>query len=208
MTAVYNTFADFRSIKFHGVDFSIRHNSGAAIFQEFGYSPKYLRDSDYPGTFKLGGFYDSEPMREFKTGQITGTWMVYGLAQQRLYTPRLDKARGLTGLVGFSFAPPAMNTVEYFASGGLLYQGLLPARPKDALGLFAIFGEFSSDLRDSERTAHQPAMTHEAVLELNYMYNATPWLHVQPDIQGVIRPNGTGLVSDALVLALQVGVDL
>jgi porin len=51
-------------------------------------------------------------------------------------------------------------------------------------------------------------VTNEAVLELNYMYNATPWLHVQPDVQGVIRPDGTGLVSDALVLALQVGIDL
>jgi porin len=54
----------------------------------------------------------------------------------------------------------------------------------------------------------QAAMTNEVVLELNYMYNATPWLHVQPDVQGVIRPNGTGLVSDALVLAIQVGIDL
>jgi carbohydrate-selective porin OprB len=54
----------------------------------------------------------------------------------------------------------------------------------------------------------QPAMTHEAVLELNFMYNATPWFHLQPEVQGVIRPNGTGLVSDALVLALQVGIDL
>jgi carbohydrate-selective porin OprB len=55
---------------------------------------------------------------------------------------------------------------------------------------------------------HQAAMTHEAVLELNYMYTATPWLHMQPDVQRVIRPNGTGLVGDALVLAIQVGIDL
>ena len=56
--------------------------------------------------------------------------------------------------------------------------------------------------------SHQEAMTHEAVLELNYMYNATQWLHVQPDVECVIHPDGTGLVSDALVLALQVGIDL
>src|ERR1700689_5182513 len=72
----------------------------------------------------------------------------------------------------------------------------------------AIFGEFSSDLREAQRMNHQPTMTNETVLELNYMYNATPWLHMQPDVQGVIRPDGTGLVSDALVLAIQVGIDL
>jgi porin len=134
--------------------------------------------------------------------------MVFGLAPQRLYNPEPGTKRGLTGLLGFAYAPPDVDTVEYFANAGLLYQGPLPARSQDALGLFAIFGEFSSDLREAERMNHQAPMTNEAVLELNYMYNATPWLHVQPDVQGVIRPDGTGLVSDALVLALQVGIDL
>ena len=39
MTGAYNTYEDFRSDKFHGVDFSIRHNSGVAIMEELGYSP-------------------------------------------------------------------------------------------------------------------------------------------------------------------------
>lgn len=208
MTGAYTTFAGFRSIKFHGADFSIRHNSGVALFQEFGYSPQYLRIRDYPGTFKLGGFYDSEPLRQFVSNRITGTWMVYGLVQQRLYNPEPGTRRGLTGLLGFAYAPPDVDTVEYFANAGLLYQGPIPARSQDALGLFVIFGEFSSDLREAERMNHQATMTNEAVLELNYMYNATPWLHVQPDVQGVIHPDGTGLVSDALVLALQVGIAL
>jgi porin len=208
MTGAYNTYAGLRSIQWHGADLSIRHNSGVALFQEFGYSPQYLQVRDYPGTFKLGGFYDSEPLRQFVSHQITGTWMIYGLAQQRIYTPELGIRRGLTGLLGFAYAPPDVDTVEYFANAGLLYQGPIPARSQDALGLFAIFGEFSGDLREAQRMNHQPTMTNEAVLELNYMYNATPWLHVQPDLQGVIRPNGTGLVSDALVLAMQVGIDL
>lgn len=130
------------------------------------------------------------------------------MAWRRLYTPELGTKRGLTGLLGFSYAPPDVDTVEYFGNAALLYQGLIPSRSQDALGLFAIFGEFSSDLREAERMSHQPTMTHEAVLELNYLYNATPWFRVQPDVQGVIRPNGTGLVSDALVLAIQVGIDL
>ena len=208
MTGAYNTYAGLRSIRWHGADFSIRHNSGVAPFQEFGYSPQYLQVRDYPGTIKVGGFYDSEPLRQFVSHRITGTWMVYGLAEQRLYTPEPGTKRGLTGLLGFAYAPPDVDTVEYFANAGLLYQGPLPARSQDALGLFAIFGEFSGDLREAQRMIHLPTMMHEAVLELNYMYNATPWLHVQPDVQGVIRPNGTGLVSGALVLAIQVGIDL
>jgi hypothetical protein len=37
--------------------------------------------------FKLGGFYDSEPLRQYVSNRITGTWMVYGLAEQRLFDP-------------------------------------------------------------------------------------------------------------------------
>ena len=94
MTGAYNTYADFQSIKWHGADFSIRHNSGVAPFQEFGYSPEYLQDRDYPGTIKVGGFYDSEPLRQFVSHRITGTWMVYGLAEQQFYTPEPGTKRG------------------------------------------------------------------------------------------------------------------
>jgi carbohydrate-selective porin OprB len=54
----------------------------------------------------------------------------------------------------------------------------------------------------------EPAMTHEEILEFNYMYQVTPSLSVQPDIQGVFNPNGTGLVSDTLVLGVQVTITL
>ena len=212
MTGAYNTYQDFRANKFHGVDFSIRHNSGIAIMEELAYSPQHLRDIGYPGIIKLGGLYDSEPRLQFETGQMRGgTWQLYATAQQRLL-PRpanaTNKHQGLWGFLALTYAPPEMNPLEYFADGGLLYFGLIPNRPNDEIGLFGVWGEFSSDLRDSERASNQPTMTHEAIIEANYMYNVTPSLTVQPDIQGVFRPNGTGLISDTLVLALQVTITL
>jgi len=54
---------------------------GSRFSRKFFYSPEYLRIREYPGTFKLGGFYDSEPLRQFVSHRITGTWMVYGLAE-------------------------------------------------------------------------------------------------------------------------------
>jgi hypothetical protein len=59
--------------------------------------------------------------------------MVYGLAEQRLDTPELGTKRGLTGVLGFDYAPPDVATVEYFGNAGLLYQGLIPSRGQDAL---------------------------------------------------------------------------
>ncbi len=52
MTGAYNTYRDFRSDKFHGVDFSLRHNSGVAIMEELGYSPKPMRDARISGNLQ------------------------------------------------------------------------------------------------------------------------------------------------------------
>ena len=50
MTGAYNTYRDFRSDKFHGVDFSLRHNSGVAIMEEFGlFAEAGCENSDIPG---------------------------------------------------------------------------------------------------------------------------------------------------------------
>ena len=52
MTGAYNTYAGLRSIQWHGADFSIRHNSGVAPFQEFGYSPEHLHSQRLPWNFQ------------------------------------------------------------------------------------------------------------------------------------------------------------
>src|SRR5208282_5180562 len=78
MTGAYNTYLNFRDDVYHGVDFSIRHNSGVAIMEEIGYSPEPLRELGYSSTIKFGGMYDSEPRLQFETGQLRGgTWQIY-----------------------------------------------------------------------------------------------------------------------------------
>ena len=212
MTGVYNTYLHFRDNKFHGVDFSVRQNSGVAIMEELGYSPEPLRQLGYPGTIKFGGMYDSEPRLQFESGQYRGgTWQIYLTDQQRLLRRpenAINAHQGLWGFLALTYAPPKMNMLQYFTDAGLLYFGLIPGRPKDELGLFGIWGQFSNDLSDAQRASHQPIMTHEAVIEANYMFNVTPSLSVQPDIQGVFRPQGTGRISNTLVLALQIAITL
>ena len=115
-----------------------------------------------------------------------GTWQMYVTGQQRLLrrpAGATSPHQGLWSFLAFSYAPPKMNTDEYFWDAGFLYFGLIPHRPEDEAGLFGIWGQFSSDLRDAQRSAHQPTQTHEAIIEANYMYNVTPSLTVQPDIQ-------------------------
>jgi porin len=48
----------------------------------------------------------------------------------------------------------------------------------------------------------------EMVLEATYQCELAPHLIVQPDVQYIIQPGGTGRIPDALVLGVQVAVNL
>ena len=210
MTGVYNAFSRFRENQYHGVDFSIRQKSGVAVLQEFGWKPLIARALGLPGTIKLGGVYTSEPKEKFESGnRRSGTYDLYLTLQQKIWQePGSKNNQGLAGFFAVTYAPPGLNTIEHFVDAGLVYTGLVPGRDTDVLGLFALFGHFSSDLRRSQVESGAAGMNHESILELNYQFNVTPWLYLQPDVQGVLRPNGTGRVADSFVMAMQVGITL
>ena len=87
------------------------------------------------------------------------------------------------------------NPVPLFLAGGWLGQGLVPGRPLDVLALGYGRSSFNSQL--------EPGLTAEAVLELNYSFNLTANLSLQPVLQWVLNPGGSGQVDDILAAGLQ-----
>jgi carbohydrate-selective porin OprB len=86
----------------------------------------------------------------------------------------------------------------FSASGGLVYQGLIPGRDEDLTALAVYYGKFS------DRLENQNA---ETVVEANYRLQLAPWLYVTPDFQYVIRPNGQSDIDDAAVFGGEIGID-
>ncbi|VEB35708.1 Outer membrane protein D1 [Legionella sainthelensi] len=100
-----------------------------------------------------------------------------------------------------------------FINGGVIYQGLLPRRLDDIAGLAVIYGSFSKDLRRSQMLQNQNGALvgvqyYETVIEAMYLIQATGWLKIQPDLQYIIKPGGTGTIPNALVLGAQVAVTI
>ena len=76
-----------------------------------------------------------------------------------------------------------------------------------------MYGTFSSELRRSQRDARsvgagQGPQSYEIAVELTYIVQATRWLQVQPDVQYIINPGGTGKIRDALVIGFQLAINL
>ncbi|HEV7732480.1 MAG TPA: carbohydrate porin [Candidatus Binatia bacterium] len=207
MTGAYNTYAPFRANRFHGVDFTIHEDSGVASMNEIGWLPEI--SPGLRGHYKLGGWYDTEQHTEFRSGrQAPASWGLYTALDQRVFRSTGAHGLGITPFVALAWAPPDVNQQQWFLDDGVLWEGPIPGRPHDVLGLFGVYGRSSRDLRRMQRSDGKPGQTYEAILELNYRVDIFPWLYIQPDLQGVINPNATGRVDDALVLAVQLGVAL
>jgi carbohydrate-selective porin OprB len=87
------------------------------------------------------------------------------------------------------------------AAGKNLWQGFIPRRDRDQLLLTYLVSSFSRNYADSVVGGKRPANEH--VLEASYAIYISDYYTIQPDIQYVIRPNGTDAVKNSLVIGIQ-----
>jgi porin len=91
-----------------------------------------------------------------------------------------------------------VNRIEWFWSVGGQYEGSLPCRDRDILGL----GVYQAIGSSAYRREIDPEFERETGLELYYRIAVLPWLTVTPDFQYVFDPGASGL-DDTAVLALR-----
>jgi len=115
--------------------------------------------------------------------------------------------QGLYLFTFFNYAPKYDNAMPFYFQTGLVYKGLIPGRDKDQLGVAFGLGSYSYYKivaeEDAGKTIHQ---TNEAVVEADYRAQLTNFVYVQPFWQYIIRPNGTGMVNNANIFGLHMGV--
>ncbi|MFA5177709.1 MAG: carbohydrate porin, partial [Candidatus Omnitrophota bacterium] len=93
-----------------------------------------------------------------------------------------------------------------FVDGGLVYTGLVPKRDTDVTALGFAYGQWSKDLANYQNDSGQSPQKYEVMMELNYKIMLTPYFYLQPDLQYIFNPGGTGNIDDALVVGTRVGV--
>ena len=91
-------------------------------------------------------------------------------------------------------------------NGGLIYKGLIPSRDHDFTCFGVVYGTFSKNYAQTVAETGAGNPTYELVFEWNYKIQITKFAFVQPDIQWVINPGGTGNIPNAFVLGAQMGV--
>ena len=199
-------------------------DEGMVIFQEAAYRPAFL-DGRFPGAYHVGAWYHSGDFDNLMTGRPhAGDYGVYAVAEQLLWKESsvADDDQGLSAFLQFGWAPEDWNPVERYFGAGLLLKGPINDRDNDYIGVGLALAEFSPRL-PVVRSVPPPLLlggpprvqpvgvppgeqTKETVVELFYLMEIRPWLHVEPDLQFVGSPNG--VQRNALAVGLRFEVAL
>ena len=215
MTGIYNGDPAMRDNKHHGVDLSM--NGPAFVISEAGYQVNGMEgESQRLGNYKFGGWYDNSKLANFESGAVSrGSWGYYAMFDQVLVpfgTPGQNRGFGAFGSA--TVAPDShVQQLPVFFTAGVSARGLSNARPRDAIGFGIATGYFSDSLQRAQQNVQLIGSTpgvqdHETVTELTYRFDLRKSaLFIQPDVQYIIRPGGTGHLKNALVFGAQLGIN-
>jgi len=122
--------------------------------------------------------------------------------------PKLsDQGLSMFNLITFAPKYVAANRVPFYFQTGFTYKGLIPTRDRDIAMVAIGYGSYNynniQNLQDAG-VVNQPNYT--AVIEGGYRVQINTWAYVQPFVQYLIQPNGTGAVSNATVLGFTTAV--
>jgi porin len=160
------------------------------FIEELGIQPNI---KDHKGNYFIGYYLHTGHSDEVtaaddpRTFAQTNGWYM-GAEQMVLKENKdADDTQGLTLLGQLGWKPHDRSEVSRYWSLGTQYQGLIPGRDNDLIGMATANAGFSSRLKGIEDDGRYGA---ESVLEFYYKVQLTPWLAIQPDMQVIMHPNG------------------
>jgi porin len=170
---------------------------------------------EYLGKYAVGFWGSSRNQEDLSALDSSGkpmtrdaTWGVYGLAEQFVYHEKEDREQGLTVFARAGWADPRVHRISQYFGGGLVYQGLIPGRGADLVGVGIAAAVNGSHYKKSQKKAGSSVEDAEVALELSYAINVRQELVIQPDLQYIINPSTDPTVRNALVVGVRLEVNL
>jgi porin len=120
-----------------------------------------------------------------------------------VHSSAAQPSRRINAFAQLGFGDSRVNRFGFFAGGGLVFSGLLPALVNDELGLAVAIARNGSHFLELQRRGAGPVSGAETTLELTYLFQARKHLAIQPDLQYVLQPGTDTTRKNALVAALR-----
>ncbi|MCK4275481.1 MAG: carbohydrate porin, partial [Phycisphaerae bacterium] len=156
------------------------------------------------GAYRAGFWYDPQPKSKHGSAEHSkrddiGMYLSFDQVVLKETADESD-SQGLGLFARWGFAHSDVNPIRCFWSVGGQYQGLVPGRDDDVMGLGFACGNLVRAAGYDE--------PHEAALEMYYSAQIAPWLSISPSLQYIWSPGGTAGVGNAVVLGARVQISL
>lgn len=162
-----------------------------------------------PGHYWFGAYYSPWQFNDIGSpgDTVRNSYGFYWHADQMIYQEAPGSEQGLILWSAFVLSPQQnIAKLPFQVNAGLAYQGLIPTRDRDTAMFGVVYGMFSDDYAQTVAETGAGVPDYELVFEWGYRLQMTDFAYVQPNIQWVINPGGTGNIPNALVLGAQMSV--
>ncbi len=223
---VFQTWNDVFDRTHNGLNWGIRGEDGVFLIAQVGWSPYFWKQAvsdagkdgkgmatpelkGLPGHYWVGGSFSPwSGFTRFGTNdKRAGSYGFYAHADQMVYQESPGSDQGLILWTASGLYPQSdISIVPFQINAGLVYKGLIPQRDNDQTILGVVYGRFSRDYARTVQLAGNGDPRFESVIEAGYRIQLTKFAFIHPDIQYVIRPNGTGRIDNALVVGAEMGL--
>ena len=167
--------------------FHLRFKDSPVVATEIGYNVEPTSSpgvKSWPGTYKLGATVNPGQFSDIVTGAQSKTnYLVYVMANQRIYRPDADSDRGLDVNFAFDWTPGQFTRDYSQVTGGLRYHGLIPHRRQDTVSAGVVYTKISPILNQAYAVAGLPLFGSEKAVEVNYALKVARWFTLQPVVQ-------------------------
>lgn len=193
--------------------------TGVLVPAELGWMPR-LGAAQLPGFYKIGAWYSNvkaddvfldvnrqphvltgeDPLR--RSGRYGG-WI--DVEQQVTGTAHDGHAlSGTTVFLNLTRADRRTSFLDNQIVVGAFFNGLIPSRPKDVLGIGFARTHVNTRAADAQRLAGgERVQRSEYACELFYELRMPPWLTLRPNLQYLHEPGGRRDERDAMVVGLK-----
>ena len=223
---VFQTWDDIFDRTHNGLNWGIRSDDGVFLIAQTGWTPEFFKQPvsgdtsskstatvpvmrGLPGHYWVGGSFS--PWNHFaqfgSVEKTSGSYGFYVHGDQMVYQEKPGSDQGLTFWAASGLYPQEnISVMPFQVNVGAIYKGLIPTRDNDRAIFGVIYGRFSRDYARTVIAAGKGNANHEMVVEAAYRIQLTKFAWVEPDLQWVINPAGTGQIPDALVIGTEMGV--
>jgi porin len=189
----------------HGVDFSFSGSDGISVMTQL----EWDWDLDgRPGHLGMGMNNVWFDMPVFNATTTTDRFIRYYLQLDQQITAESqgsDQGLYLFGTLAYTLQEEAA-LMPFHTSFGAQYVGLFEGRNQDRLIFGTTYGKLSDDYADEQVALGKGRPDYEWIFELGYRVQLTRFAYIQPDIQYVVQPGGSGDIPNATVIGAQLGV--